>query len=135
MKKKLWQEMTYEEQQEILEDLKGSWPSFRYDHPRSRNLNTWRNPNLEDFVAYMNAPLHSSWIQYQNEYNRLRREERQKDMVGFLEHYSKTQPLAAKMIEDIYASPRDYKTVKQMTKMVLDFFPPRNWPITRGEEE
>jgi len=135
MKRVVWEEMTYEEQQEILEDLKESWPSFKHDHPRSRNLNAWRNINLRDFVAYMNAPLYSSWIQYENEYNRLLREEQQKDMVGFLEHYSKTQPLAAKMIEDIYASRRDYQTVKEMSKMILDFFPPKNWPIRRGEQE
>jgi len=135
MKKNEWYELTAEEQHKILADLKEVWPSFKNNHPRSRDFNLWRDFNLEVFVASMNMPLYISWNDFQNEYNRMRREERQKSMEGFLERYSKTQPLAAQMIEDIYASKRDYQTVRKMAGMVLDFFPPENWPIRRGEEE
>lgn len=130
-----WLKLSAEEQEEILEDLKENWPSFKNNHPRAKGYGRWHDMNLNDFVAAMNMPLYLSWLDYQNEYNRLRREERQKSMEGFLEYYSKKQPLAAKMIEDIYASKRDYQTVRKMARMVLDFFPPGNWPIRRGEEE
>ncbi len=134
MKKVEWYKLSAEVQREILDDLKENWPSFKNKSPRALS-NDWLDYNLEDFVAMMDMPLYLSWNDFQNEYNLLRREERQKSMEGFLEYYSKTQPLAAKMIEDIYASKRDYQTVRKMAKMVLDFFPPENWPIKRGEEE
>ncbi len=134
MNERAWSKLSAEEQEKILVDLKENWPSFRNNSPRALS-NDLLNFNLEDFLVKMNMPLYLSWNAFQNEYNRLHREERQKSMEGFLKNYSKTQPLAAKMIEDIYASRRDYQTVRKMTKMVLDFFPPVNWPIRRGEEE
>jgi len=135
MKGREWHNLTADEQEKILENLKENWPSFKTNHSRSKTSTVWTDFRLEDFVALMDLPLYISWTAFQNEYNLKRREERQESMKGFLENYSKTQPLAAKMIEDIYASPRDYKTVRKMAKMVLDFFPPENWPITRGEQE
>lgn len=135
MKRKAWHELTAEEQEKILADLKEDWPSFKNNNPRGKGFNLWYDFELKDFVASMNMPLYISWNDFQNEYNRVRREDRQKSMEGFLKNYSKTQPLAAQMIEDIYASKRDYHTVTKMARMVLDFFPPENWPIIRGEQE
>lgn len=134
MNRVVWHKLTAEEQEKILADLKEDWPSFKNKSPRAKE-NLWHDFDLKDFVAMMNMPLYLSWNDFENEYNRMRREERQKSMEGFLENYSKTQPLAAQMIEDIYASNRDYQTVRKMAKMVLDFFPPENWPINRGEQE
>lgn len=135
MKRVVWHKLTAEEQEKILADLKEDWPSFKNNNPKAKGFNLWYDLDLKDFVAMMNMPLYLSWNDFQNEYNRMRREERQKSMEGFLENYSKTQPLAAQMIKDIYASKRDYQTVRKMARMVLDFFPPENWPITRGEQE
>jgi len=135
MKRQEWYNLTADEQEKIMADLKAKWPSFKNNHSRSRTSTVWAEFDLKDFVAMMNMPLYLSWNDFQNEYNRMRREERQKSMEGFLKNYSKTHPLAAQMIEDIYASKQDYQTVRKMARMVLDFFPPKLWPITRGEEE
>ncbi len=136
MKRVEWYELSAEVQKEILEDLKENWPSFKNNHPRAKGYGRWYDMDFKDFVASMNMPLYLSWNDFQNEYNRVRREERLKDMVGFLENYSKTQPLAAKMIEELLSSyRRPYEEVNRMIRMVLDFFPPENWPFRRGEEE
>ena len=141
MKRVEWQKLSAEAQREILEDLKENWPRFKNTHPRQlwkgeSTRNGWREYKLEDFIPLMNMPLYLSWNDFQNEYNRVRREERLNDMGGFLENYSKTQPLAAKMIEELLSSyRRPYEEVNKMIRMVLNFFPPENWPIRRGEEE
>ena len=141
MKRVEWQKLSAEVQKEILEDLKENWPRFKNTHPRQlgkgkSTRNGWREYKLEDFISLMNMPLYLSWNDFQNEYNRVRREERLKDMAGFLENYSKTQPLAAKMVEELLSFyRRPYEEVNKMIRMVLDFFPPANWPFRRGEEE
>lgn len=135
MKQQEWYNLSADEQEKIMANLKAKWPSFKTNHSRSKTETVWAEFDLENFVALMDMPLYISWNAFQNEYNRMRREERQESMKGFLENYAKKQPLAAKMIEEIYASNQDYKNIRHMARMVLDFFPPENWPITRGEEE
>ena len=91
MKRVEWQKLSAEVQKEILEDLKENWPRFKNTHPRQlgkgkSTRNGWREYKLEDFISLMNMPLYLSWNDFQNEYNRVRREERLKDMAGFLEN-------------------------------------------------
>jgi hypothetical protein len=136
---KRWREMSEEERKERLDELSSSWPSMYNDHPRQVNspeYGTMRELSLEYFVKGIDMSIYQSFIIYKKQYEKRKRDEYLVKMEYFLESYSEQQPEAADFIKSILKKMKFFELdeVERIIRDVLNIFPPKNWPIRRGEE-